>query len=382
MGKSVQELSKEIKGCDMSRPFVFVSYSKLDAESIYPVIIQLQTAGYNIWIDKELRAYVGVDWRKKVLEVMAEPNCQEVLFIMSENSLVSAPVLAELFYSKSSRVQNNNMGKELRIIPVLHRNIKSENEYPNFMAWIDDVMKKGYESKLFSIEKEVFVGALDERYLDDGVEEIRNRGEIVALIKKNILVPLGGSSTTCAELNDIETIEKNIENTKCKEFSGEQELIIVSEKKTTSPSREMWKKLCKKHWDEILLLLFEDRICKEFDLLKVNRPIAMPKDCCALRLHSSKIRVEWFVNKKSVRTALIIKRESDMFDILVGLKDALQKRLEQFEGDIIWNLEVSNASVSISKSICDIEKVDKNEIALWYGQTASVLYETALRIMR
>lgn len=222
MGLTVNEMKDMIKKCDMDKPFAFVSYSKLDAEKVYPLVLKLQEDGYNIWIDKELNAQVGKDWQKGALVALAKQNCKVLLFCMSENSLISAPVCAELCWTKSKKVKNNHGGQELKIVPVLMTDDWKTDQDKDFMKWILAVSDTNGNNSLSETDIEVLTGIVDKKYTD-GLESVDNHGEIAMLIRDEIFIPLGGSKVTCAEVNGISTIESNMKNTR---FDDETEVIV------------------------------------------------------------------------------------------------------------------------------------------------------------
>lgn len=47
--------------CNKDLDYVFVSYSKLDKDKVYPLVEKLQRQGYNIWIDTELKSWLCMD---------------------------------------------------------------------------------------------------------------------------------------------------------------------------------------------------------------------------------------------------------------------------------------------------------------------------------
>ena len=88
----MKDLVSRIAACDLSKPFVFVSYSKQDAERVYPFILRLQALGCNLWIDRELTKMVGQNWQFGAMRAMTDTNCRGILFMISEDSLKSPSV--------------------------------------------------------------------------------------------------------------------------------------------------------------------------------------------------------------------------------------------------------------------------------------------------
>ena len=109
-----------IRECDLSKPFVFISYSKKDKELVYPLLNELAAKGVNLWFDKELESEGGKKWAESVGKILIEKNCVAVIFMLSENSLSSVAVFKELCYAeKSSTVFEHNNNKPLKLIPVV-----------------------------------------------------------------------------------------------------------------------------------------------------------------------------------------------------------------------------------------------------------------------
>jgi formylglycine-generating enzyme required for sulfatase activity len=64
---------------------IFVSYSKKDKTFAHKLADDLEAAGYDIWIDREIEG--GVEWRKTIEEKLRA--AREVIVIISPNSIVS-----------------------------------------------------------------------------------------------------------------------------------------------------------------------------------------------------------------------------------------------------------------------------------------------------
>ena len=214
MSTKVEELLSGIEKCDMSKPFAFVSYSKKDSEKVYQVVRELQKNGYNIWVDKELKQSVGIDWQQDALKAIAKPACKVILYFVSENSLVSAPVCAELCWSKSNKVKANNQGEEMKIIPI---NVSENWDYQMpFSTWVLKVAENAGAEELENDDFDVLREIIDDKYIS-GKEAFDNHGEIAMYIKNNIFEPLGGNKITFANYNDITTIMDNMKMTRVKD---------------------------------------------------------------------------------------------------------------------------------------------------------------------
>lgn len=220
-----------IKSCDTSKDFVFISYSKKDKDIVYPLIVKLQERGCNIWMDKELTNAVGVNWQKSALKAMASEQCKAVLFMVSRNSLVSAPVFAELAWSQnSSKVLRNNNRESLRIITI---NVDNEwvPSMQAFESWVYGVVAKD-DSPITSSDFACMRGVgncINKDYYEESNDTLEVKGEIAERIYEEILEKLGGSNITFANADEVKTILTNIKDTVCIEPMVESDLEETNE---------------------------------------------------------------------------------------------------------------------------------------------------------
>lgn len=145
-GMTVDELRQKIKACDTEKPYIFVSYKRADADKVYPLVIELQKQGVNVWIDKEMKASVGKDWQKPAFDAMYECECRAILLFVSENSLSSAPVLAELAYSKEEAVCDSHDGA-LPIYSYDLEGVIANEEYRSISKYVSELKAKLIKSK-------------------------------------------------------------------------------------------------------------------------------------------------------------------------------------------------------------------------------------------
>ena len=204
--------------CDTEAPFVFVSYSKADSDTVYPIVIELQALGYNIWIDKELDGKAGDSWTDEALLAISSRRCKSILFFVSENSMCSAPVGAELFFSQHSlAVKRDNGGKSLKIIPIIATDTWMPQKAP-LSKWVDDIMNSDYQN--LNLSKGDY-DILDKvkvcrSYIDQKDPDcMRDRTHIADFIYREVLIPLSGDHLTFVDGRNLETIEKNIDSS-CK----------------------------------------------------------------------------------------------------------------------------------------------------------------------
>lgn len=103
---------------DITKPYFFVSYACVDEVQVYTDIRRLQNHGINIWIDTELKGYVGKSWKNIVKNAIRNGNCKAVLLFVSKFALISSAVKYELDLTVSSDVKGTHFGKKVPIIPI------------------------------------------------------------------------------------------------------------------------------------------------------------------------------------------------------------------------------------------------------------------------
>lgn len=206
-------MNNNIKACNVEKPFVFVSYSKQDAAKVYPLIEKLQSYGCNIWIDKELNKTVGEDWQAGALGALRHYNCKAVLYFLSCNSLWSAPVCAELLFSASETVQDNNNGNPLKIIPINSSDSWTPQKQSfRDLIFIGEANSAPYaDVDLSDSDYEVLRAVeVNEKYLDKSKPSVyKKHRDIAKHIYRNAFGPKA-DQITIASIQDLDTIKQNI----------------------------------------------------------------------------------------------------------------------------------------------------------------------------
>lgn len=82
--------------CDVTRPYIFVSYSSADEETVCRDVLTLQRHGYNLWIDIKNLDKRQPSWHDSALDAATAYNSSLVLFYVSRHSLTSMPCFEEL----------------------------------------------------------------------------------------------------------------------------------------------------------------------------------------------------------------------------------------------------------------------------------------------
>lgn len=195
--------------CNMDQDYVFVSYSKKDKDVVYPIVERLRIQGCNIWIDEELKNQVGIDWQNGALGAIKDSHCKAILFMLSEDSMKSAPVFAELMWSQKSRkVLRKHDDSPLKIIPI---NTDRSWEYSatGLTEWVKNISSDDEPLGERDYECIKDPKCIDESYYK-GTNMLEEKGEIAEAIFKEIFMPLGGGKITIASREDISTIRENI----------------------------------------------------------------------------------------------------------------------------------------------------------------------------
>ncbi len=85
-------MSTYFKPYEGSRPYLFISYSHRDSETVLETITLLHNRKLRLWYDEGIPA--GSDWPKNIEEHMQ--TCSAVLFFISEAALASSNCLSEI----------------------------------------------------------------------------------------------------------------------------------------------------------------------------------------------------------------------------------------------------------------------------------------------
>lgn len=101
----------QIKPCDTTKPYFFVSYSSQDCEIVWPDVLRLQQDGWNIWLDKKNLDKTKASWNEDALRAINSRHCKLLLFYVSGHSLRSEACFKEWEETSSQRTQRNHRGE-------------------------------------------------------------------------------------------------------------------------------------------------------------------------------------------------------------------------------------------------------------------------------
>ena len=108
---NLQSLHKYLLPCDVDSPYVFVSYSSKDRDVVWNDVVELQSRGYNLWIDEANLDKTKDSWEEDALKAIESSNCILLAFYVSHNSLVSEACLNEIERTKGKQTIKTHFGK-------------------------------------------------------------------------------------------------------------------------------------------------------------------------------------------------------------------------------------------------------------------------------
>lgn len=82
--------------CDETKPFIFISYSHKDTETVEMIIGLLRESGFNVWYDAGIEP--GTEWDENIAQHVIA--CSYFIAFLSENYLKSSNCKDELNYSR------------------------------------------------------------------------------------------------------------------------------------------------------------------------------------------------------------------------------------------------------------------------------------------
>ncbi len=117
MRNGTESLISRIRRCDRDKPYVFISYSNRDWKRVSTDVIELQSRGYNVWIDEANLDKTKRTWKEDALGAIRDINCLFLIFYVSRSSLTSANCLDEVRETYSAETVRTHF-EELKYICV------------------------------------------------------------------------------------------------------------------------------------------------------------------------------------------------------------------------------------------------------------------------
>lgn len=124
----LNRILSQIKPCDTSKPYIFISYSSRDRETVWADVLSFQQSGYNIWLDDRNLDKTKDSWKEDALRAINRRRCQLLLFYVSAASLCSEPCLRELRELSSERTVTNH----LHPVPFLAVDVEDVGDIVSF----------------------------------------------------------------------------------------------------------------------------------------------------------------------------------------------------------------------------------------------------------
>ncbi len=72
-GKEMSNVSNRPRSYKGEEPYIFISYSHKDRDEVYKIIRKMQTAGYRVWYDEEIRS--GQGWDEVLIRKIKKCDC-------------------------------------------------------------------------------------------------------------------------------------------------------------------------------------------------------------------------------------------------------------------------------------------------------------------
>lgn len=135
-------------------PFLFISYSHLDAAIVISDIIELKKHGVRLWYDASI--IYGEKWDERALGVIKQKNCVGVLVYISANSVCSESVAKEI--SCAAEHFNGDNGS---IIGVHIGDKKLSNYYDGRNSVCEDVVRTVFSDSTTYIPRAQTAGLTD-----------------------------------------------------------------------------------------------------------------------------------------------------------------------------------------------------------------------------
>ena len=154
---SKKAMFARLSPCDMTKPYVFISYSSQDWFRVCTDVHELQKRGYNIWIDEKNLDKTKDSWKKDALGAIRSYCCEFVIFYVSSASLTSEQCLAEMEETSSLETVDFHAGDPLQFIcidveqigDIMKARVRIKDQIKNDASLSPD--EKGAKSRALSV---------------------------------------------------------------------------------------------------------------------------------------------------------------------------------------------------------------------------------------
>lgn len=159
-------------------PYIFISYSHTDSETVFEIMKKLTDAGFRIWYDKGIE--FGSTWPKELADHI--DNCDILIAFISQNSMKSFHCQKEIDYAKN---KNKKMFPiclfDVELTPELKKIFEFIQivKYYNYSENKDEFYRNLIESKALQNSK----GEASIKWLIDIANEYLKAGDTTKALK-------------------------------------------------------------------------------------------------------------------------------------------------------------------------------------------------------
>lgn len=103
----------QIRACDTTKPYIFISYSSLDRDLVWQDVLEFQRMGYNVWLDERNLDKTKASWEDDALKAIESYYCKLLVFYISKWSMTSENCYNELKHTKERNtvaIHNGEVG--------------------------------------------------------------------------------------------------------------------------------------------------------------------------------------------------------------------------------------------------------------------------------
>ena len=122
-------LLRKIKPCAIDKPFIFVSYSAKDKETVYRDVYELQIRGWNIWLDERNLDKSNDSWKQDALDAITLATCKMGLFYVSKDSLSSENCYDEIKQTESEKAKARHFMVPVKFLAIEVKEIDDIEKY-------------------------------------------------------------------------------------------------------------------------------------------------------------------------------------------------------------------------------------------------------------
>ncbi len=133
--------------------YIFFSYSHKDKNHLEFYEISLSKLGYNVIYDKEMSA--GDLWNSRAKNFIRSEECKCVVFLISNHSVISNPVLTELEYVKRYNKKYFAILLDGETLQEKFKRMNASKEYSHEQIDIIDSMLDYFPQEMLYIKHEL-----------------------------------------------------------------------------------------------------------------------------------------------------------------------------------------------------------------------------------